>query len=137
MVANLSDMSDSAPRATTKEQRARQARMIMSLFDLWHLSHHEQASMLGLSPHTRATLNRYRNGAPLADNRDLLDRVSHLFGIHECLHSLFPENPERAYQWMKAPNADFENTSPLHYIEANGFAGLLKVKRYCQFQLMQ
>ena len=59
-----------------RQNRERLARMVVQLFDHWQLSAPDQASLLGLSPASRATVARYRNGEPLADNTDLLARAA-------------------------------------------------------------
>jgi len=50
-----------------REARARLARIVVKLLDLWSLSSQDEAALLGLSPDSRSTLARYRRGEPLAD----------------------------------------------------------------------
>lgn len=106
------------------------ARMLMQLFEHWQLETVEQLDSLGLSTNNRGALTRYRNGAPLSKNRDLLDRADHLFGIHKSLRLLFPYDRNLAYAWMKTRNKAFDNLSPIEVICLHGFAGLLKVRTY-------
>ena len=80
------------------------------------------------------TLNRYTKGEPLADSRDLLDRVKNLFSIHRSLRILFPENREISHRWATLPNMDFGGKSPVQVMRAEGFLGLLMVKRYLDFE---
>ncbi|MCW5605731.1 MAG: DUF2384 domain-containing protein [Burkholderiales bacterium] len=117
----------------TRETRERLARMVTRLFEHWQLSAAEQAALLGLSADNRSTLARYRKGDPLADSRDLLDRVGHLLGIHKSLRILFPHDRDLAYRWMTTPNRRF-GVRPVDIVVAHGFEGLLALRRYLDFE---
>jgi hypothetical protein len=117
----------------TRDSRSRLAAMVVRLFDHWELSAVEQAEVLGLSAGSRSTLARYRNGEPLADSRDLLDRAGHLLGIHKSLRVLFPHDRDLAYRWMTQPNRRF-GARPVDVVIEHGFEGLLAVRRYLDFQ---
>jgi len=107
--------------------------MVTRLLEHWQLSATEQAIVLGLSAGSRSTLARYRNGEPLADNRDLLERAGHLLGIHKSLRMLFPHDRELAYRWMTQPNGRI-GARPVDLIIERGFEGLLVLRRYLDFQ---
>lgn len=117
----------------TREARARLAGMVMSLFDLWQLSLAEQAALLGVSSGSRSTLARYRAGEPFADRPDLLDRASHLLGIHKSLRVLFAHDRDLAYRWMSQPNQRL-GARPVDVVVEHGFEGLLALRRYLDFQ---
>jgi Protein of unknown function (DUF2384) len=117
----------------TREARGRLAAMVTRLLDHWNLSAAEQAEILGLSAGSRSTLVRYRNGEPLADSRDLLDRAGHLLGIHKSLRVLFPHDRDLAYRWMTQHNRRF-GARPVDVVVERGFEGLLAVRRYLDFQ---
>ncbi len=91
-------------------------------------------SLLGLSESTRMSITRYRRGEPLADTRDLLDRVGNLLSIHRSLRLLFPRNRELMYRWITTPNRAFEGKTPVEVIRQDGFLGLLLVRRYLDFE---
>jgi hypothetical protein len=118
----------------SREGRIALARMITQLFDLWKLNTQDQMALLGLAEGSRMSLTRYRKGDPLADNRDLLDRVANLLAIHRSLRILFPQNRELAYKWPMTPNRAFEGLSPVELVRRDGFLGLLIVKRYLDFE---
>ena len=126
-----------ARRATvdlrTTESRSALAKIVTRLFDRWELTLAEQAGLLGLSTTNRASIARYRAGEPLADSRDLLDRVSCLLGIHKVLRILFPHNRELVYRWMSAPNRRL-GARPVDIVLTHGFEGLLAVRRYLEFE---
>lgn len=117
----------------TREARERLARMVTQLFEHWRLSATEQAALLGLSADNRSTLARYRKGDPLADSRDLLDRVGHLLGIHKSLRILFPHDRDLAYRWMTMPNRRF-GARPVDVVVERGFEGLLALRRYLDYE---
>jgi len=113
-----------------RTDRSELAKMMVKLFGHWRLSTEDQLSLLGLSPNNRAALTRYRNGEPLASNRDLLDRAGILLGIHKALRLLFPRNRDLAYAWMGTRNRAFEGLSPVEVVKTKGFVGLLMVRAY-------
>ena len=122
-----------AADATGRDARSRLARMITRLFEHWNLTTAEQAAALGISSGSRSTLVRYRAGEPLAEDRDLLDRVSHLLGIHKSLRILFPHDRDLAYRWMTVHNRRL-GARPIDVIVRYGFEGLLALRRYLDFQ---
>ena len=113
--------------------RERLARMVVNLFDHWQVSTPDQASLLGLSPDSRATVARYRKGEPLADNTDLLGRAGHLLGIHKALRIMFPHDRDLAYRWVTTPNRRFGDRKPLE-IMLQGYEGILAVRRFLDFE---
>ncbi len=115
------------------DARRRLARMVTTLFEHWDLSLPEQAGLLGLSVSNRASIARYRAGEPLADSRDLLDRVGCLLGIHKTLRIMFPRNRELAYRWMSAFNRRL-GRRPVDLVLERGFEGLLAVRRYLELE---
>ncbi len=118
----------------SKDGRTALAKMVMKLFDHWRLSVQQQAAMLGLSEDSRMTILRYRKGSPLADSRDLLDRVGTLLAIHRSLRVLFPRNRDVVYGWPLMQNRAFDGKTPVDVIREEGFLGLLTVKRYLDLQ---
>jgi hypothetical protein len=113
-----------------RDHRQSLARMVMNLFDHWQIAAENQLVLLGLNPESRISLKRYREGNPLSDNRDLLDRVGHLLAIHKSLRIIFPRNRELAYRWMSARNDNFQRMSPVEVVSQYGFTGLLMVRSY-------
>ncbi len=117
----------------SRDARSRLAAMVTKLLDHWNLTAVEQSTLLGLSTTSRSTLARYREGEPLADSRDLLDRAGHLLGIHKSLRILFPYDRDLAYGWMTQFNRRL-GARPVDLIAERGFEGLLAVRRYLDFQ---
>ncbi len=117
----------------TAEARKSLAKTVTKLFELWGLNTQEQAALLGLSEENRSTISRYRKGAPLADNRDILDRVGHLLDIHKSLRIIFPHNRDLVYRWMVTRNRKFE-ARPVDIVRERGFEGLISLRRYLDFE---
>ncbi|ODS22406.1 hypothetical protein AB835_14325 [Candidatus Endobugula sertula] len=113
-----------------KTDRVHLAKMIMKLFENWQLKTEDQLSLLGLFNNSKATLTRYRNGQPLATNRDMLERVSILLAIHKSLRLIFPKNHELAYYWITTKNNAFAGMTPIEVITKRGFTGLFMVRAY-------
>jgi hypothetical protein len=116
-----------------REHRGRLARMVVKLFDHWQLCAPDQATLLGLSAESRATVARYRKGEPLADSTDLLARAGHLLGIHKALRIMFPHDRDLAYRWITTPNRRFGDRMPLE-IMRQGYEGILAVRRFLDFE---
>lgn len=117
---------------TSPEGRASLSRMLFKLFSLWQLTPAAETALLGLNPNSRASLDAYRAGKPLANSHDLLDRAGHLLAIHKSLRILFPYDRELAYSWVSCPNKAFGGKTPLEVMVEYRFAGLLKVRAYLE-----
>lgn len=114
-------------------ERKQQTRMIMTLFELWHLTDKEKATALGLSTGTQTSIHKYKTGQqnlPLIT--DVQDRIGHLLAIHKYLRRAYPFNKELAYQWIKTINTDFNNHKPFDLISQKGFLGLIQVRYYLE-----
>jgi hypothetical protein len=113
-----------------KDERSRLAKMVTRLFEHWQLDTTAQAELLGLSGGSRTAVSRYRRGTPLPENRDLLDRVGNLFGIHKSLRLLYPGNPELVYRWPTLRNATLDNYTPLEIMVEQGLPGIVAIRGY-------
>jgi hypothetical protein len=131
--ATLAEEAPFGVNLRSSEARSRLARMVVKLFEHWGLSLPEQSGLLGLSSSNRASIARYRAGEPLADNRDLLDRVSCLLGIHKTLRILFPQNRDLGYRWMSTFNRRL-GQRPVDLVLERGFEGLIAVRRYLELE---
>lgn len=113
--------------------RCRLARLCLRLLTLWQLTRRQQAIMLGLSPDTRSTLRRFEQGAPLPNQRDILDRAGHLMGILKSLELLFPENPELVDAWALTRDQALGGATPYDIVEREGVAGLRDLRAYLDY----
>jgi hypothetical protein len=97
------------------------------LIKIWGLSDAEALTLLGQP--SRSTLHAWRKGAGGKLDRDRLDRISYLLGIHKALQVLLPERAQ-ADAWLKKPNARFGGRSALEYMLEGGLVRLADVRRY-------
>lgn len=75
-------------------------RTFLRLAETWKLTIAEQMTLLGLS---RTTLYQWKQGKVGPLDRNLLERLSYLFGIYAALQELLPV-PDRAHEWLRKPN---------------------------------
>lgn len=88
-----------------QSQSAAQAalRTFFRIADAWQLSADEAATLLGVA---RSTMFRWKKtmNVPAPLPRDILERLSLIFGIYKALQVLLPQ-PERADAWLRQPNS--------------------------------
>jgi hypothetical protein len=111
---------------TDAEAKAMQ-RAVLRLFEHWGISDVDAAVILGgIAPRT---VSRWRAGDLGRATRDLADRMSLLLGIHKALRIIF-EEPQRGYQWIKAPNEAFGGQSALDILRRGGMADIARLRSY-------
>ena len=123
----------SPPDLSSPQARAGMAKLVTNLFTRWGLDTAQQLQLLGMSPSSRAALNRYRQGHPLPDSRDLLDRIGLLLAVHKALGLLYPHNPNLKYGWVQRRNQALGNMTPLEVMIEQGIFGLARVARYLDY----
>lgn len=101
-------------------------RAAVNLFGKWAVTD-EQASLL-LDLNLR-TYRRWKAEGVNRLSRDLKARLSNLMGIHKALRIIFRE-PQRGYDWIKAPNQDFSGMSALGVMLGGELTDLMRVRRY-------
>ncbi len=117
---------DEDPAVAQDEVRAMQ-QAVIRLFDRWQLTDQQACVLLGdLAPRT---YQRWKTGHYGRVNVDLIDRLSNILGIHKALRLLFRE-PQRGYDWVKAPNSGFEGASALEVMLNGRLTDLMRVRRY-------
>lgn len=129
--------SNSNPQIMSDSERAKLAKMLIRLFDLWELDTASQLTLLGLRTTSRAMLSNYREGTPLPNAQDIMDRAGWLLAIHQSLRSLYPKNTELCYHWIHLQNALLNNQIPLEYMKQHGIIGIAKIARFLQSQLIK
>lgn len=103
-------------------------RTFWRLADAWKLSAAEQMSLLGVA---RTTLYQWKQGKVGPLDRNVLERLSYLFGIYSALQILLPA-PERADEWLRKPNAApvFGGRSALDRMLGGQVADLYVTRQY-------
>lgn len=114
----------------SEHNRCRMSRMLVALFAHWKLPVKDQLGLLGASKSNRSLLTRYRQGSPLTNDRDKLERAAIFLSIHKSLRLLFPHNRDLAYSWMTTPNRAFNGDTPTKLIDEYGMMGLYMAQNY-------
>ncbi|MEX0368734.1 MAG: antitoxin Xre/MbcA/ParS toxin-binding domain-containing protein [Ruegeria sp.] len=117
---------DFAPQPVTDAEAGAMLRAVLTLFGKWALADEEAATLLDLP---LRTFRRWKAGQPGRMDRDTRARLSNLLGIHKALRILFVD-PQRGYDWVRAPNAAFGGTSALSVMLGGELTDLMRVRRY-------
>lgn len=62
------------------------------------------------------------------------ERAAVLLGIHAALRQIFPDG-DRAARWVGATNGAFDGKSALGVMQADGLAGMQRVKAYLDAEI--
>lgn len=114
------------PAPITDEEAAAMFRAALNLFRFWGVTDEQAAMLLDLSVRS---FRRWKAGEPGRIGRDGKARLSNLMGIHKALRIIFRE-PQRAYAWIKAPNAAFGGRTALDVMLGGELTDLMRVRRY-------
>ncbi|EPR43549.1 hypothetical protein dsx2_2166 [Desulfovibrio sp. X2] len=109
--------------ARERRIRRRLTRRILRALDGWGLTEDEQASVLGLPRSSRAMLGRFRQGFPLPNDTEIVERVGHLLALQKAVRLFYRNAPERASTWMTRHSIRF-GTRPIDMITKRGMAAL-------------
>ena len=101
----------------------------MRVLDEWGLSGNEIIALLALPSKTRVRhLERYRDGSPFPESKEIMERVEHIAGIADALRTTFPRNAHMGIKWMHAHHKRLQNQTPIHFLNAHGLGGLRIVR---------
>lgn len=115
-------------------KRCHLALTITRLFDHWGLHAGDQLALLGLSGNSHSTLSRYRRGNPVSPNRDMIERIGHLLGVHRSLETLFPDQPSAQRVWVLARKRSLGGYTPVDFIKKEGITGLRYLRSLTEAQ---
>lgn len=118
--------ADFAPAPITDEEGAAMFRAALNLFRYWDITDEQAAVLLDLPIRT---YRRWKAGNPGRLSRDGKARLSNLMGIHKALRIVFRET-QRAYAWIKAPNAAFGRRTALDVMLGGELTDLMRVRHY-------
>ena len=104
-------------------------RTFFRIADAWSLSVEEQLVLLGAP--SRSTLFAWKKRGAERLPRDVLERLSYVFGIWKALQILLPD-AESADGWIRRPNAaaPFGGGSALERMLSGNVSDLYEVRRY-------
>jgi hypothetical protein len=114
------------PGAITAEEAGAMFRGALNLFRLWGVGDEQAAVLLDMPVRT---YRRWKAEGAGRLGRDGRARLSNLMGIHKALRLIFRE-PQRGYDWVKAPNTAFAGHSALEVMLGGELTDLMRVRRY-------
>ena len=114
---------------TRKELSSSAFRLFISFCDRWDLDENQRLALLG-DIH-RQTYQKWKREGVNSLNRDQLERISILLGIHKGLRLLFADH-DSAERWFFSNNHDlpFGGVSPADYLMQGSINNLYEVRRY-------
>jgi uncharacterized protein (DUF2384 family) len=114
------------PDPITDDEAAAMFRAALNLVRLWRVTDEQAATLLDLP---LRSYRRWKAGEIGRISRDGKARLSNLMGVHKALRLIFRE-PQRGYDWIKAPNAAFDGRSALDIMLGGELTDLMRVRRY-------
>jgi hypothetical protein len=111
-----------------KSEQARKAlsEAVTEVLSRWQLTDDDQAMLLGLPDPAR--LADFREGEPLPDDPELLERVGHLLAVHRALNKIYGGDQILCNRWMRAKDP-LLGRPPLEVVREAGLEGLIIVQR--------
>jgi len=102
--------------------------VVMRVLDDWGVAAKDQTVLLGLPAGTRGrTLERFRQGMPLPEDRTTLQRLSHLLTIERAVRTAFPHNAAMARFWVTTPHPLLGDLTPLDVMLMQGLEGMEQI----------
>lgn len=122
---------DTAPHAfrpdpLTRAEGEAMFRAAINLFSKWGVTDEQAATLLDMPVRS---YRRWKAEGPGRLSRDGRARLSNLMGVHKALRIIFVE-VQRAYGWIKAPNAAFDGASALDVMLRGELTDIMRVRRY-------
>ena len=127
----LATLIDTQPRTFIAEpisddEAAAMFRATVNLLRLWGVTDEDAAVLLDMPVRS---YRRWKAGEIGRIDRDGKARLSNLMGVHKALRLIF-QDPQRGYDWIKAPNTTFGGRSALAVMLGGELTDLMRVRRY-------
>ena len=105
----------------TTEGRRALAEVVLSQFRHWELYKADQARLLGVE-----SMEPLWQGAPLPDEKNVLERAGLLLAIGRALEQRFVDQPWMQERWIGMPNIGLQGQTPLQRM-LEGSVGIREV----------
>ena len=102
---------------------------VLKLLDSWRLSRDEAVLLLGFDQTDNSLVQAILEGAVDLHDRDVRDRIAHLFQIRKTLSSLF-RDLDVENEWLREPHILLDEQEPLKLLLGGSMEDLLLVKEY-------
>jgi len=113
------------------QQKLELTQFVMTMLDDWGLSHQNKMTLLDLPATVKVrSMRRFYQDEPFPAHEHVLERMDHLLGIAEALHTSFPLNSQMAKFWLNKSNPRFNNQTPLDYMLAGGIAHVVAIRAH-------
>lgn len=122
-----SEQEPSSSYAVDRRTRRGLARKVMRALDGWGLTEAEQAVALGMVGSSQAALERYRQGFPFPNDKELIERAGHLLALQRAVRHFYRDRPERASTWMIRHSIRF-GARPIDLIGERGMAAFRQLR---------
>jgi len=111
------------PEIKDAESRRALAVAVLALFASWQ--HHEvnQAALLGMRD-----ISGLRNGEPLPEDPEVMERAGHLLAIGRALRKAFPKQLSIRTHWVSSPHAKLFGATPLQYMLAGDVETIRQIR---------
>ncbi|MGD8514032.1 MAG: hypothetical protein PVF52_00355 [Granulosicoccaceae bacterium] len=112
------------------QQRLDLTPLIIQMLDDWGVSDADKIDMLALpdSTRTRAIRGMREGVKPLPEGGAIDERIEHLLGIADALHTSNPLNEQAGAMWMRRRNNRFQDRPPVHAMLEDGLNGIMAVR---------
>ena len=118
-------------KALTDEDKAKLASTLIAILDGWGVSNADKIILLALPAGTKPrAIQRYQQGTPLPDDKDVQERAGHLLGIAEALRLAYPRNAQGGELWLNRPCNHFNGRIPMAMMTEEGLAGITSVRMH-------
>ena len=102
---------------------------VLKLLDSWRLNRDEAVLLLGFDQTDNSLVQAILEGAVDLHDRDVRDRIAHLFQIRKTLSSLF-RDLDVENEWLREPHILLDEQEPLKLLLGGSMEDLLLVKEY-------
>lgn len=116
-----------APDLTPSTRPSVALKAVARLAEAWSLRRADLPTLLGAPGRT---VRRWYESPPLALDRNVLERISHLLNIYNGAHAVFGDYADR---WMQKPNRAFGERPPIALLKTGTFSDLLELRRYIDY----
>ncbi len=127
-------ITEAQPQQDPKRVASAALQVFFNLSDRWGLQAKDERVLLG-EPAQSTFFEWKASKSANKLNRDTLDRISYLMGIHKALNILLP-TPRAADEWLKKPNNAplFGGDTALNRMLGGSLTDLADVRRYLDAQ---
>ena len=116
-------------KALTNEDKAKLASTLIAILDGWGVSNADKVILLALPAGTKPrAIQRYQQGTPLPDDKNVQERAEHLLGIARALGLAYPRNARGGELWLNRPCKHFNGRMPMAIMTEEGLTGITTVR---------